>query len=60
MPDPNVCPKTRLRCGTPEMCWLMLCAKDGFNGTVRMRPIRERELTKAEKYALAMSEKDKG
>lgn len=58
--DPNICPKTRLRCGTPEVCWLMFCAKVGLAGGVRMRPIRERELSKAEKYALAMSEKDKG
>jgi hypothetical protein len=57
--DPNICPKTRLRCGTPEVCWLMFCAKSGgLRGGERVRPIRERELTKAERYALAMSERE--
>lgn len=51
MKGPTVCPATRLRCETVEVCWLIHCARGA-----RMRPIRERDLTKAELYALHMHE----
>ena len=54
MTDPSICPATRKRCSTVEVCWLIHCSKDRSR---RERPIHERELTQAEKYALAMEDK---
>lgn len=54
MSDPSICPSTRLRCDTVLACWLIHCSKDRSR---RERPIHERELTQAEKYALAMADK---
>ena len=54
MSDPTICPATRLRCDTVLVCWLIHCSKDRSR---RERPISERTLTQAEKYALAMDDK---
>lgn len=53
----NVCPVRRNRCDTAEVCWLIFCATGGAKA--QLRPITERELTKAERYNLAMSEQRK-
>ena len=52
MGDPSICPKTRKRCDTAEVCWLIFCAKGGM----QKRPISERDLTKEERYAMHMEE----
>lgn len=49
---PTICPETRLRCPHVEVCWLAFCARSNL----RERPISERQLTTAEKYALHMAE----
>ena len=47
----DVCPSTRLRCSTAEMCAMFHCARDRG-----LRPVDDRNLTKAEQYALAMAD----
>lgn len=48
----EVCPRTRLRCNTADKCRSSSCA---WNKNAH--PMHERNLTKAEKYALTMDEK---
>jgi len=55
----NICPSTRARCNSVEICWLIFCARSRLAGGVRLRPIDERELTKAERYVLHMAEQRK-
>ena len=57
MSDPSICPATRKRCNTVEVCWLIHCSKDRSR---RERPISERMLTQAEKYELAMDDRKRG
>ena len=48
----DVCVQTRLRCPSPERCQAEKCALNG-----RYYPMSETRLTRAEQYALAMSER---
>ncbi len=48
----DVCPVTRLRCEHVQMCAVLVCGLDRT-----LHPISETRLTRAEQYALAMSER---
>lgn len=52
MSNSSVCPATRLLCRYREICWLLHCTKG-----LRLRPIPERDLTKAELYAFEMDKR---
>lgn len=54
MAEPTICPITRQECGSREICWLIYCAKSAGSLT-RLRPIPERDLSQAERYALHMA-----
>lgn len=49
----DICPATRKRCPYGDVCRMMWCGKGGRD----MHPISERELTRAERYALAMADR---
>lgn len=55
----DICPKSRLRCDTAEICRMMWCARLHF-GNPKVRPLSERDLTTAERYALHMAKQKAG
>jgi hypothetical protein len=49
----DICPRSRKRCNTAEVCRMMWCAKGRMG---QLKPISEQRLTIAERYDLQMAQ----
>lgn len=55
----DVCPARMVRCKSPEVCWLIFCARSRLS-LGRMRPIDEREMTAPDRYKMLIAEQKSG